>query len=223
MILVFGADLAKKKDIANVVKCIHSGAELFYFEQEKEILDKLALGIVGNYSLCLLMMAENPLDTIRLIKNIRKISNLPIIFYSENNDEEFITKGYEAGGNLFLLLPFSRKMLAATCRKYILKEKETITFGEIKLNKLSKEVHANNLLIDFSCKEFKVFEVLMENHTQVLSRSQIIDEVWENFSDINERTVDYHIVYIKRKLGKFNAHIATLQGHGYRFIKEPKF
>jgi len=98
-----------------------------------------------------------------------------------------------------------------------------IRFGLFSLDRESRELFQDREVVDLHTREYQLLEYMACRPGRLLSRDQILDEVWGYESETSTRTVDVHIARIRRKLGEhdFPRHIQTVRGRGYKFLMDP--
>lgn len=166
-----------------------------------------------------MMPVMNGLDACR---EIRKISDTPILFLSALGEEQNLLDGYRLGGDDYIVKPFPMAVLAEKCNAIISRRKGSTLQNEISccgvtLDKTKFSVTVDGAEINLANKTFKLLAVLMENKNNVLSREQILTKVWGWDFDGDERVVDTHIKKLRKALGEKSAHIKTIIGGGYSF------
>ncbi len=134
-------------------------------------------------------------------------------------------KGLDSGADDYMTKPVSLRELDARINALIrrsqgLTEENTIKIGRLSLNVENHEVKADNQLIKMGKTEFKLLHYLMKRSDTLHSRSHLLDHVWGQGTFIEERTVDVHILRLRKLLKPSNlaSHIETVRGLGYRFI-----
>lgn len=162
------------------------------------------------------------LDGLSVCRNIREVSNTPIILLTAKSQEEDKLLGYELGADDYMTKPFSPKVLLAKAKALLkrtgsINDKNILDFNGLTINKLSHEVKLNNEEILLSPKEYDLLIYLSSNEGIALSRDKILDNVWgyDYFGDI--RTVDTNIKRLREKLLDKSNYIATVRGSGYKF------
>lgn len=145
--------------------------------------------------------------------------NTPIIFLSAKNDIGTIVKGLSEGGQDYMTKPFEPLELLARVELRIgEKAKKVYEYKDILVNIEERIVYKNNEKISLTPKEYDLFLLLLENIGVALSRDTILDTVWGINTDIETRTVDYHIQQLRKKLELKNE-INTVNKIGYRIEK----
>jgi DNA-binding response OmpR family regulator len=164
------------------------------------------------------------IDGWTVCREIRRTSNIPIILLTARGEEFDKLFGFELGADDYLVKPFSPKELTARVKALLrrseVKSSEAVTnleFGDIVIDKLSREVTVNKQRINLTNKEYELLHFLASNPKIVFTREQLILKVWgyEQYSD--PRTVDTHIKKLRDKLGDCSSYISTIWGVGYKF------
>ena len=162
------------------------------------------------------------LDGLTVCRNIREVSNTPIILLTAKSQEEDKLLGYELGADDYMTKPFSPKVLLAKAKALLrrtgtLNDKNILDFNGLTINKLSHEVKLNGEELLLTPKEYDLLIYISSNEGIALSRDRILDNVWgyDYFGDI--RTVDTNIKRLREKLLDKANYIATVRGSGYKF------
>lgn len=166
-----------------------------------------------------IMMPE--LDGWQLTREIRKISNLPIIMLSARSEEFDMLEGFGSGVDEYVTKPFSPAVLVkrveALLKLSAAKDDAAHNEKELDINREAFTVCVNGENIELTLKEFELLCVLYDNAGRVLSRDQLLTHVWGYDYYGDERTVDSHIARLRTKLGRYGAaHLKTVYGMGYK-------
>ena len=170
------------------------------------------------------------LDVCRIIKSDQETKEIPIIMVTALGQEEDIVKGLETGADDYITKPFSIKVLIARVNAVL---KRSIKFGEdknkdilingININTRSREVWVNkNVINDLTFSEFQILYLLAGHPGWVFTRYQIIDKIRGDNYTVTDRSVDFQIVGLRKKLGDAGKLIKTVRGVGYRFTPDEK-
>ncbi len=185
-------------------------------------LDALKAIKEESFDIIILDLMLPQMDGFDLCKEIKKISDTPIIISSARGDIGNKIMGYELGADDYLAKPYEPRELIlkieAILRRY--KKSSTLEIGEFKINKDSREVFLDDYPIDLTKVEFDIFLQLIKNRGSIVSREQLI-LASSLPSDTKTRSLDMHISNIRYKLGddaKNPKYIKSVWGIGYKFL-----
>ncbi len=162
-------------------------------------------------------------DLTRILKNDDETSEVPIIMLTAKGEEHDIVKGLEIGAQDYITKPFSIKVLIARVNKIIqnknesLKGKGIIEFSDLSINIKSRDVIVEGKSINLTFTEFEILKLLASHSKWVYTRTEIIDQVRGDNYIVTDRTIDFQIVGLRKKLGSYGKCIKTVRGVGYRF------
>ncbi len=180
-----------------------------------------------------IMMPE--LDGFSACREIRKVTNTPIIMLSARGEEYDKINGFELGIDDYVVKPFSPKELMlrieAIMKRMSRRDKEDDTVkkpnviveldnGGLRADLTARLVYINGQRVDMSPKEYDLFFYMLDNRNIALSREKLISEVWGYDFYGDARTLDTHIKLLRKSLGEYSKYIVTLRGVGYRFEGE---
>ena len=160
-----------------------------------------------------------------ICKAARKISDCPIIFLTALGSENNILKGYETGCDDYVVKPFSLRHLYAKSLALLKRAKksgdtDTLRCGAISLNKKTMLVTVKGRETAINAREYFLLVYLLENKGSVLTRHSILEHVWSDDLDVNDRAVDNTIRRLRESLGDASSQIKTVIGRGYRLTEE---
>ena len=178
----------------------------------------------------LMLSGIQGLDVCRIIKSDQETKEIPIIMVTALGQEEDIVKGLETGADDYITKPFSIKVLIARVNAVL---KRSIEVGEdkskdilingINIKTRSREVWVNkNPINDLTFSEFQILYLLAGHPGWVFTRYQIIDKIRGDNYPVTDRSVDFQIVGLRKKLGDAGKLIKTVRGVGYRFTPDEK-
>lgn len=169
------------------------------------------------------------MDGLSAIKRIRKndaLADMPIIILTAKDREFDKVAGLDGGADDYMTKPFGVMELAARIRSLLRRrarnqtEEEILEKYGISLNKKTREVSSSGKKVELTLKEFELLLYLMENHSKVVTRDELLNHIWGYDYDGETRTLDMHIRTLRQKLGEEGAFcIRTVRGVGYRFVK----
>lgn len=165
------------------------------------------------------------MDGWEVVKEIRKVSKVPIIMLTAKDQEQDELLGFELGVDEYISKPFSPKILVARVgailrRSRALSEEEVTDAGGIFIDKAAHMVKIDGKEIDLSFKEFELLAYFVENQGIALSREKILNNVWNYDYFGDARTIDTHVKKLRSKLGEKGNYIKTIWGMGYKFEVE---
>jgi DNA-binding response OmpR family regulator len=174
-----------------------------------------------------IMMPE--LDGFSACREIRKITQTPVIMLSARGEEYDKINGFECGVDDYVVKPFSprelmlrveavMKRVRATA-KDAAEQNQIVEFdgGGLRADITARIVYVDGERVEMSPKEYELFFYLLRNRNIALTRERLISEVWgyDFYGDV--RTLDTHVKLLRKSLGRYSDYIVTLRGVGYRF------
>ena len=162
-------------------------------------------------------------DGKEVCKFIRNKYDVPVIFLTALGEECDIVEGYEIGADEYITKPFSTKLLLmkinALINRYrgLLVKNGMIVMDELVIEPAKRRVTVNGAEITLAPKEYDLLIYLIENKGIVLSRNQILDQVWGREYEGYDRAVDTHIKKLRAALGDCGYHVETVIKAGYKW------
>ncbi len=184
----------------------------------------------GSYDLIIMDIMMPELDGFSACREIRKITQTPIIMLSARGEEYDRINGFELGIDDYVVKPFSPKELMLRVDAVMKRVNRTVATtvqppnqvieldnGGLKADVTARIVYVNGDRVDMSPKEYDLFFYMLANRNIALSREKLISEVWGYDFYGDARTLDTHIKLLRKSLGPYASYIVTLRGVGYRF------
>ena len=178
----------------------------------------------GSFDLILLDINLPDSDGFAVCRQLREVSNVPVIFASARTSETDRITGFDIGGDDYLPKPYSMKELlsrinALLRRTYGSSEKEkSVSFGDICVNITARTVTRGGKTVNLSLREFDLLAYLCEHKNEAVAKDKLISEVWGAFSMVEPSTLTVHIRWLREKLESDPAkpaYIKTVWGVGY--------
>ena len=200
----------------------NNGFEILEAEDSNSALDILKK---NNINLILLDWMLPGTEGIEIARNIRTsgdTKDIPIIMLTAKSDESDKILGLESGADDYVTKPFSPKELIARIKALLRrtapqKDMKVVKYGNITLNPMTYKVTDAESNIALGPTEFKLLHFFMTHPERVYSRSQLLDLVWGRNIYVEERTVDVHILRLRKSLSSDSSkYIQTVRGAGYR-------
>jgi two-component system phosphate regulon response regulator PhoB len=160
---------------------------------------------------------------LRLLARIRADRNfqaIPVIMLTAKSMEEDKLAGLNNGADDYITKPFSPRELLARAKALLRRNtpelaEATLSAGAVTLDPVSNSVAIDKERIEIGHAEFKLLKFLMAHPERVFSRSQLLDKVWGNHAVIEERTVDVHVLRLRKALRHAEGLIRTVRSVGY--------
>jgi two-component system phosphate regulon response regulator PhoB len=154
-----------------------------------------------------------------------ELAELPIIMLTAKADEVDRVVGLELGADDYVTKPFSPRELTLRVRAVLRRRKptaapnEALAHGTLRLDPARHRCFVGAQEIALTAKEFDLLRTLMTRPGRVLTRDQLLDEVWGADIAVTTRTIDTHLKRLREKLGAASEMIETVRGVGYRFAE----
>lgn len=180
---------------------------------------------LGEYDVIILDIGLPKMDGITVAKKLRQEKiRTPILILTAKDTTGDKIKGLDSGADDYLVKPFEFEELLARIRALLRRgttSPETLfAVDTLRLDPARKKVERDNKPVALSAKEYALLEYLMRNHGSIVSKSQIIDHVWDNELDAFSNVVDVYIGYLRHKIDKAFSDqkplIKTVKGMGYK-------
>jgi DNA-binding response OmpR family regulator len=188
---------------------------------------KTALSILsqGAFDAVLLDVMMPGMDGLMTLKEIRRVSRVPVLMLTAKGDETDRVVGLELGADDYLPKPFSpRELLArlrAVLRRTQASDGERITVGTLSVDVEARSVRVDDAPIELTGLEFDILLALVRRAGRVVPRGALLELAGRTDVTVSDRTVDVHVSHLRRKLGDDPPKlIRTVRGVGYQVTKE---
>lgn len=202
-----------------------------YFTEKSS--NKIAIDVAANgktgadmayentYDLLLLDIMLPQLNGFEICKEVRRFSDVPIMFITARCAQEDILTGYALGCDDYIVKPFSlpvfyNKVNALIKRSKGLVRSSVLKSGTLSLNPNNGIVISDEKEINLPAKEYSILKALLEKKGCVVSRESLIKAAWGYDSEVDERALDTHIKNLRKALGDNSKMIKTVVKRGYR-------
>ena len=161
------------------------------------------------------------LNGIEICRRIRKSSQVPILLITARDAVMDRVAGLDAGADDYIVKPFAIEELLARIRSVLRRtdkkmETKLLVFRDIKIDTEAHKVEVADQVIDLTKTEYDLLSYLIQQKNRVLSRDQILENVWGYLADIETNVVDVYIRHLRSKLPEFaSRYIETVRGVGY--------
>jgi two-component system phosphate regulon response regulator PhoB len=172
----------------------------------------------------LMLPGVDGFEICKLLKNDARTLHIPVVMLTAKGEEADIVTGLELGADDYITKPFSPKVLIARVRAVLrrkarasLDKTSTLEIRELMIHPGRNEVLLRGRPLDLTYTEFNILHFLTRRPGWVFTRNQIVDAVRGDDYAVTPRSVDVHIVSLRKKLGDARDYIETVRGVGYRF------
>lgn len=186
--------------------------------------DGLHMALEEQYDLLIVDRMLPGLDGINVVKRLRaEEKTTPVLFLSALGEVDDRVQGLKAGGDDYLVKPFSFSELLARVESLLRRtqnQSDVITslkVADMEMDLLARTVKRSGQKIDLQPREFRLLEYFMRNPDQVLTRTMLLEKVWDYHFDPQTNVIDVHISRLRSKIDKdFDAQLLhTVRGSGY--------
>jgi heavy metal response regulator len=203
-------------------------AEGFAVDISPNGIDGVEMAAVYAYDLLILDIMLPGLDGLRVLQKVRmRNKDVPVLMLTAKDSVQDKVRNFEAGADDYLTKPFSFAELLvrikALLRRRPAQQTDVVRVGDFELDRMSRKARRGEKRIELSAKEYALLEYLALNAGRVLSRSMIIEHVWDQSFENLTNIVDVYIRQLRSKLDDDHEAklIRTVRGAGYVFGDEP--
>ena len=195
-------------------------------ESAATALDGLKLVVDQKPEVVILDLGLPDLDGSELLRMLRAVTSVPVIVTTAREGDQHVVGTLDAGADDYLVKPYSVAQLEARVRA-VLRRGETATapstmvIGDLVIDRAAREVQLAGALIDLSPKEFDLLLLLAERVGEVVSKREMLAEVWRQPYGGGDRTVDVHLSSLRAKLGESARrprYLHTVHGVGVKLV-----
>lgn len=185
----------------------------------------LQLATDGHADVVVLDLGLPDIDGLRVLTMLRAVSDVPVVVATAQDDERVIVKALDAGADDYVVKPFGGEQLEARIRAVLRRagtpetSASAIVVGDLVISPTTREVTLQGERIELSRKEFDLLHLLASRPGEVVTKREILTEVWRQAYGGGDRTVDVHLSWLRRKLGETAAepvYLHSVRGVGVR-------
>lgn len=195
-------------------------------ESAERAMDGLELAVSSNPDLVVLDLGLPDIDGTELLRMIRAVSGVPVIVITARGADETVVSTLDSGADDYLVKPFSLPQFEARVRA-VLRRRQTsdptdrLRVGELIVDVPGRTASLGGRPLDLTPKEFDLLRVLVERSGEVLSKRELLAEVWREPYGGSEHTIDVHVSWLRKKLGETaqdSRYIHTVHGVGIKLV-----
>ena len=169
------------------------------------------------------------LDGLQVLAMLRAVSAVPVIIITARDDDADIVKALNGGADDYVVKPFGIEQVDARLRAVLRRSSSAVADGPLVVGGLTidprtRQVSLDGLPIDLSRKEFDLLLVLAQHSGEVVTKRELLADVWRQTYGGGDRTVDVHLSWLRRKLGETAAdprYLHSVRGVGVRLAAPP--
>ena len=189
-------------------------------------LEALELVVKAQPDVVLLDLGLPDIDGLQVLAMIRGIGEIPVMVITAQDDDKMIVKALDAGADDYVVKPFGLDQVEARMRAILRRVSvgdtvEPLSVGDLVIDARTRKVSLRGEPVDLSRKEFDLLAALAARQGEVVSKRELLAEVWQQAYGGGERTVDVHLSWLRRKLGETAAepaYLHTVRGVGVRLV-----
>ena len=191
------------------------------FADGKAFMDALAAELPQLVLMDIMLPGEDGLALLRRLKSSSRTRDIPVIMVTAKGAEYDKVIGLDSGADDYVTKPFGMMELVSRIKAVLRRTGKTQDQAEmeisgVRINTKKHEVTVDGIKVTLTLKEFELLERLMRNRNIVLTRDQLLMDIWGYDFDGETRTVDVHVRTLRQKLGEKGNIIETVRGVGYR-------
>lgn len=189
-------------------------------------LEGLELAVKGQPDLVIMDLGLPDLDGFELLRMIRAVSQVPVIVITARGADDTVVSTLDAGADDYLVKPFSMTQLEARVRAVLRRltgdeRVEVLTVGGLTVDTPGRTATLGGEALDLSPKEFDLLRILVERTGEVMTKRDLLAEVWREPYGGSEHTIDVHLSWLRKKLGETAQdprYIQTVHGVGVKLV-----
>jgi two-component system, OmpR family, response regulator len=197
------------RELGHAVDCAASGR------------DGLFLASSPDYDVLVVDRLLPEIDGVNVVRSLRSASvNTPVLFLTALSRVDQRVEGFAAGGDDYLVKPFAfseflARVTALARRPPLVNVQAQLTCGAVILDRLKRQVTVDAVTIELQSREFQLLEMLLLHKGEIVTRTMLLEKVWEFHFDPKTNIVETHISRLRSKLGPAKSVIHTVKGAGY--------
>lgn len=204
----------------------HSGLDATGFERPSQFWKEMEQKLPDLVLLDIMLPEEDGLSILRRLRAAPATASIPILLVSAKNSEYDKVMGLDNGADDYLAKPFGMMELVARTKALLRRTTKRTAGEEFRLGMLYVSLSKHLVMVEgeevtLTNKEFSLLTCLLQNQGRVLTRDQLLNDIWGYSFDGENRTVDVHIRTLRHKLGDAGRLIKTVRGVGYKIGGEP--
>jgi DNA-binding response OmpR family regulator len=195
-------------------------------ESAATAMNGLELAVRNAPGLVVMDLGLPDLDGNELLRMIRAVSQVPVMVITARGADEAVVRTLDAGADDYLVKPFSVAQLLARVRAILRRgsagsDSDRLVVGGLTIDVSAREASLDGVMLDLSPKEFDLLRSLAERRGEVVTKRELLAEVWREPYGGSDRTVDVHLSWLRKKLGETASeprYLRTVHGVGVKLV-----
>lgn len=198
-----------------------NGYDVQGFSEPRQFFDALKKELPDLVVIDVMLPGEDGLSITKKLRTSSAYRHLPIVMVTAKDSEIDAIKGLDSGADDYITKPFSVMIFLSRIRALLRRtserdERKTYSYASIVLDDKKHKVYSFGAEVELTFKEYEILKYLMLNQGIAVTREQLLNKVWGYDSESETRTVDSHILTLRKKLGESGALIETIRHVGYK-------
>ena len=198
-----------------------NGFEVKGFEEPKSFYNALDTQKPDLIIIDVMLPGEDGVSITKKLRASSEFKRIPIVMVTAKDSEIDAIKGLDGGADDYITKPFSvmifiSRVKAVLRRVYESDERRDYTYKTVTVDDKKHKVYSNGKEIELTFKEYEILKYLLRNKGIAVTREQLLNKIWGYDSESETRTVDSHILTLRKKLGESGALIETIRHVGYK-------
>lgn len=198
-----------------------NGFEVRGFDSPKAFYDALKNETPDLVVIDVMLPGEDGLSITKKLRASSEYKHMPIVMVTARDSEIDAIKGLDSGADDYITKPFSVMIFLSRIRAVLRRagekdERRSYTYKSITVDDKKHKVYSGEKEVELTFKEYEILKYLILNKGIAVTREQLLNKVWGYDSESESRTVDSHILTLRKKLGESGALIETIRHVGYK-------
>lgn len=198
-----------------------NGFEVRGFENPKQFYDALKKEIPDLVVVDVMLPGEDGLTITKKLRASSEYKNVPIVMVTAKDSEIDAIRGLDSGADDYITKPFSVMIFLSRIKAVLRRagdkdERGNYSYKTITIDDKKHKVYSNGKEVELTFKEYEILKYLILNKGIAVTREQLLNKVWGYDSESESRTVDSHMLTLRKKLGESGALIETIRHVGYK-------
>jgi DNA-binding response OmpR family regulator len=193
-------------------------------------MDGLHQAVENRPDLVILDLGLPDVDGTRVLSMLRAVSDVPVIIASARDDDPSLVSALDAGADDYVVKPYTTAQLEARIRAVMRRTsggsgaRRVFEVGDLEVDVAARRASLDGEILDLSPREFDLLAHLAEHAGDVVTKRELLTEVWHQAWGGSDKTVDVHLSWLRRKLGETASeprYLTTVRGVGIRLAAPP--